>query len=149
LTHEKNLYREAFKILRNNKKASRHTEEKRLRHLRIIGMIGRRICNHGLRQMGQVLRMLREGGNEHHHQEVHHQYQKKAFIQRLLDKDKRIMGMGWNKLVEQYKLARSHAKEMMRFVIKSLKDGDSRKMFQAYNTLVHRANKLHGVGFEN
>merc|ERR1711935_892133 len=70
-------------------------------------------------------------------------------MRRIVDSNARLMGMGFNKLVEEWKARQAEAKEKLKFILKSLTDKDARYILCAYNGLTQRANMLNGVGMDN
>merc|ERR1711935_480756 len=70
-------------------------------------------------------------------------------MRRIVDTNTRLLGMGFNKLVEEWKARQAEAKEKLRFIIKSLTDQDAKFMLCAYNGLMQRAAMLNGVGMDN
>merc|ERR1712166_27618 len=61
----------------------------------------------------------------------------------------RLMGMGYNKLLEEWKARQAEMKEKLRFVIAALTDKDKMFTLMAYNGLQQRAAMLNGVGMNN
>merc|ERR1712194_847456 len=61
----------------------------------------------------------------------------------------RLAGMGFNKLIEEWKARQAEAKDKLKFIIKALTDKDARFMLCAYNGLVQRCAMLNGVGMDN
>merc|ERR1712085_202997 len=72
-----------------------------------------------------------------------------GIMNRIVDSNVRMMGMGFNKLVEEWKARQAEAKEKLKFILKSLTDKDARYILCAYNGLTQRANMLNGVGMDN
>merc|ERR1712166_888275 len=61
----------------------------------------------------------------------------------------RLMGMGYNKLVEEWKARQAEMKEKLRFVIAALTDKNKMFLLMAYNGLTQRAAMLNGAGMSN
>merc|ERR1739847_141319 len=70
----------------------------------------------------------------------------RGIMRKIVDSNTRFMGMGYNKMVEEYKASKNNTKEKMKFILKSLTDKDAAFMMQAYNGLKQRAQMLNGVG---
>merc|ERR1711957_638170 len=70
----------------------------------------------------------------------------RGILKRIVDSNVRLMGMGYNKLIEEYKKAQAALKEKLRFVIASLTDKDKKFALMAYNGMKQRALMLAGVG---
>merc|ERR1712228_331324 len=58
-------------------------------------------------------------------------------------------GMGYNKLIEEWKARQAEMREKLKFVIKSLTDQQAKYILMAYNGLQQRAAMLNGVGMNN
>merc|ERR1712166_428229 len=63
-----------------------------------------------------------------------------------VDSNARLMGAGYNKLVEEWKAKNGAMKEKLRFVIAALTDKDKMFTLMAYNAMKQRAMMLSGVG---
>merc|ERR1739848_753518 len=70
----------------------------------------------------------------------------RGIMRRIVNSNVRLMGMGYNKLLEEHKARMNEIKNQLRFVIKSLTDKDANFMLMAYNGLKERCNMLNGVG---
>merc|ERR1711957_558543 len=73
----------------------------------------------------------------------------RGIMNRMVDSSVRLMGMGYNKLVEEWKARQAEMKEKLRFVIAALTDKDKMFTLMAYNGLQQRAAMLNGVGMNN
>merc|ERR1719482_546766 len=67
-------------------------------------------------------------------------------MRRIVDGNVRLMGAGWNKLLESWKARNGMLKEKLRFVIKTLTDKDAAFTLMAYNQMKQRMLMLNGVG---
>jgi hypothetical protein len=67
-------------------------------------------------------------------------------MNKILNTGTRLMGMGFNKLVEEWKAKQSMLKNKLKFLMKTLTDQDSAKVLQAYNGLKRRKMMIEGVG---
>merc|ERR1712166_421523 len=63
-----------------------------------------------------------------------------------VDSNARLMGAGYNKLVEEWKAKQGAMKEKLRFVIAALTDKDKQFIMMAYNAMKQRMLMLAGVG---
>merc|ERR1712087_1103870 len=70
----------------------------------------------------------------------------KGICNRICDSGTRLMSMGYNKLIEEWKARQNNLKEKLKFVIKTLTDKDAQMSLMAYNGLKQRALMLSGVG---
>ena len=61
-----------------------------------------------------------------------------------MDSNVKLVGMGFNKLLEQYRAKRAQLRNKLKFVIKALRDKDSLYILQAYNGLKQQAAILTG-----
>jgi hypothetical protein len=70
----------------------------------------------------------------------------RGIMRRILDSNTRVMAQGYNKLVDEANLRKSHLKNKMRNLIKSLTDKDLGFMMVAYHGLKQRSRMLGGEG---
>merc|ERR1712048_1541682 len=70
----------------------------------------------------------------------------RRIMRRIVDSNVRLMGAGWNKLLEEWKARNGMLKDKLKFVIKSLTDKDASYTLMAYNALKQRMLMLNGVG---
>merc|ERR1712232_1196582 len=71
----------------------------------------------------------------------------RGIMRRIVDGNVRLMGAGWNKLLESWKARNGMLKDKLKFVIKTLTDKDAAFTLMAYNQLKQRKLMLEGVGF--
>merc|ERR1712195_193947 len=67
-------------------------------------------------------------------------------MRRMVDSNARLMGAGYNKLIEAWKAGQNELKNKLRFVIKTLTDKDAAFTLMAYNQMKRRMLMLNGVG---
>ena len=67
-------------------------------------------------------------------------------MKRIIDSNARLMAMGYNKLIEEWKAHRNELRKKLQFVIQSLTDKEARYKLQAYNSLMERKRMLDGIG---
>merc|ERR1712224_1153757 len=65
---------------------------------------------------------------------------------RIVDSNARLMGAGWNKLLETWEARNGMLKDKLKFVIKALTDKDASYTLMAYNQMKQRMLMLNGVG---
>merc|ERR1712046_59944 len=70
----------------------------------------------------------------------------RGLMRRMVDSNVRLMGAGYNKLIEEWKARQGMLKDKLKFVIKTLTDKDAAMSLMAYNGLKQRALMLSGVG---
>merc|ERR1711972_852047 len=70
-------------------------------------------------------------------------------MNRMVDSNVRLMGAGFNKLIEEWKAKNNMLKEKLKLVIKTLTDQDAAFMLAGYNGLKQRAMMLNGVGMND
>merc|ERR1712167_88960 len=70
----------------------------------------------------------------------------RGIMRRMVDSNVRLMGAGYNKLIEEWKARQGMLKDKLKFVIKTLTDKDAQMSLMAYNGLKQRALMLSGVG---
>merc|ERR1712194_731553 len=109
----------------------------------------RRIMNSGVRFMGIAFRQALQWMVTDREAEIKKAMKLRGICNRMVDTNTRLMGMGYNKLVEEWKERMRIIKEKLKFVIKSLTDKDARYALQAYNALRERQQLLNGVGVGN
>merc|ERR1712085_169623 len=73
----------------------------------------------------------------------------RGIMNRMVDSSVRLMGMGYNKLLEEWRARQAEMKEKLRFVIAALTDKDKMFTLMAYNGLTQRAAMLNGAGMSN
>merc|ERR1711976_1128790 len=73
----------------------------------------------------------------------------RGIMNRIVDSNVRLMGMGYNKLIEEWKARMAEIRDKLKFVIKSLTDQQAKYILMAYNGLQQRAAMLNGVGMNN
>merc|ERR1712193_264036 len=73
-------------------------------------------------------------------------FKQRGIMRRIVDSNTRLMGAGWNKLLEEWKARNGMLKDKLKFVIKSLTDKDAQFTLMAYNQLKQRMLMLNGVG---
>jgi hypothetical protein len=109
----------------------------------------RRIMNKGLRDAGMAFRQARIHTNDEAEKERILMYKQRGIMRKMSDVSTRLMGMGFNKLVEEWKAQQGMLKNKLKFVMKTLTDQDSAKVLQAYNGLKRRKMMLEGVGMSD
>merc|ERR1712230_320483 len=70
----------------------------------------------------------------------------RGIMRRIVDGNVRLMGAGWNKLLEEWKARNNNLKDKLKFVIKALTDKDASYILMAYNAMKQRMLMLNGVG---
>merc|ERR1711862_739435 len=70
----------------------------------------------------------------------------RGIMRRIVDGNARLMGAGWNMLLESWKARNGMLKDKLKFVIKALTDKDASYMLMAYNAMKQRMLMLNGVG---
>jgi hypothetical protein len=73
----------------------------------------------------------------------------RGIMRKMLDQSTRLLGMGFNKLVEEWKAQQSMLKNKLKFLMKTLTDQDSANVLQAYNALKRRKMILDGAGLSD
>ena len=73
-------------------------------------------------------------------------FKQRGIMRKILDTNTRLMGMGFNKLLESWKSTQSTVKSKMKFILQSLTDKNKFFTLQAYNGLKSRKLALAGVG---
>merc|ERR1712087_280672 len=76
-------------------------------------------------------------------------FKMRGIMNRIVNSNVRLMGAGYNKLIEEWKAKQNSLKEKLRFVIKTLTDVDAQYKMMAYNGLKQRALMLSGVGMNS
>jgi hypothetical protein len=107
----------------------------------------KRFLNSSLREMGCALRMLRVNKEEEEERERALFLKQRGVCKRMIDVNARLMGMGFNKLLEEHKIRMNALKEKLKFVLQTLNDKDKRFIGMAYNQMKERKLMLDGVGF--
>jgi Pyruvate/2-oxoacid:ferredoxin oxidoreductase gamma subunit len=132
MLHERNL-----NDLRQQELARQHQEKHRV--LKRIMDSNLRMCGTGFRQAYQFTIESRE-------QERVLVNRQRGIMRRILDSNIRVMAQGYNKLVEEANTRKSHLKNKLKSLIKSLTDKDLGYMMVAYHGLKQRSRMLGGEG---
>merc|ERR1712147_138898 len=74
------------------------------------------------------------------------QREKDRILRRIVDGNVRLMGAGWNKLLESWKANNAMLRDKLKFVIKTLTDKDAAFTLMAYNQMKQRMLMSNGVG---
>ena len=93
--------------------------------------------------------MLRVHMNEEIQQERLLIAKQRGILKRIIDSNARVLAMGYNKLIEEWKAHRNELRKKLQFVCQSLSDKDARFVLQAYNGLMERKRMLDGIGMTN
>merc|ERR1712007_116462 len=109
----------------------------------------RRMMDGNLRVMGQALRQFQLWAEAAAEKERALMAKQRGIMRRIVDSNVRFMGMGYNKLIEEWKARNANLKEKLKFVIKALTDKDAQFILQAFGGLKQRALMLSGVGMGN
>jgi len=125
-----NSLKEYLRIERDNdERRQAEYERKQKEKDRILKRImdsNLRMCGIGFRQAFKFM----ESNRENEKALINKQ---RGVMLRILDRNTRLMGMGYNKLVEETKNMKQVLQNKLRFVLKSLTDIDSQMMIAAYN----------------
>jgi chemotaxis regulatin CheY-phosphate phosphatase CheZ len=108
----------------------------------------RRIMDSNLRRMGQGFRQAFKWTEFDRNEEYKWANKTRAICKRIVSTNTRLLSMGFNKLVAEYKARRNHLQDKFRFIIQCLRSADAKYTLQAYNGLIARANMLIGVGID-
>merc|ERR1712048_428643 len=98
------------------------------------------------RQMGQGFRQAFQWMEADRERERVLVNKQRGIMRRIVDSNVRLMGAGYNKLIEEWKARQGMLKDKLKFVIKTLTDKDAQMSMMAYNGLKQRALMLSGVG---
>merc|ERR1712194_387493 len=107
----------------------------------------RRIMNSNLRFAGMAFRQALQWSVAEREREIATAAKMRGIMNRMVDSNTRLMGMGYNKLVEEWKARQAAMREKLRFVIATLTDKDKQCIMMGYNQLKQRMLMLNGVGF--
>merc|ERR1712151_978591 len=109
----------------------------------------RRIMNGNLRMLGTAFRQALQWTVADREAEIARMKKMRGICNRIVDSNVRLMGAGYNKLIEEWKARMNEIKDKLKFVIKTLTDKDAKFIMMAYNALMERRNMLNGVGMSN
>merc|ERR1712160_113754 len=109
----------------------------------------RRIMNSNLRFAGMAFRQALQWTVADREAEIARAKKMRGIMNRMVDSSVRLMGMGYNKLVEEWKARQAEMKEKLKFVIAALTDKNKMFLLMAYNGLTQRAAMLNGAGMSN
>merc|ERR1711988_1584866 len=103
----------------------------------------------GCRFMGIAFRQALQWTVADREAEIKRAMKMRGIMNRIVDSNVRLMGMGYNKLVEEWKARMAEIRDKLKFVIRSLTDQQARFILMAYNSLQQRAAMLNGAGMSN
>merc|ERR1711957_1023931 len=126
----------------HEEKLRQETERQQKEKIRIL----KRIMNINLRFEGMAFRQAIRWMEADRDREIALIRKQRGVMMRILDSNTRLMGMGWNKLLEGAKARKGMLQNKLRFVIKALTDQDAHSVLSAYNQLKQRCLMLMGVG---
>merc|ERR1719191_1927919 len=93
----------------------------------------RRIMNGNLRMLGTAFRQALQWTVADREAEIARMKKMRGICNRIVDSNTRLMGLGYYKLVEDWKARQAALKEKLRFVIATLTDKDKQYIMMAYN----------------
>jgi hypothetical protein len=105
--------------------------------------------NKGLRDRGMAFRQARTHANDEAEKERILVYKQRGIMRKMSDVSTRLLGMGFNKLVEEWKAQQAMLRNKLKFVMKTLTDRGLAKVLQAYNGLKRRKMMLDGLGMSD
>lgn len=70
----------------------------------------------------------------------------RGVCRRILEKDVRMVGMGYRRLEENWRVGKGRVRGKVEFLVKSVRDEKIRKLLMAYNGMKERRNLLQGIG---
>jgi hypothetical protein len=106
----------------------------------------KRIMNKGLRDCGQAFKQALDWTLADQKKERNLMGKQRGIMKKMLDQNTRLMGMGFNKLIEEWKAQQAMLKTKMQFLLKTMASQDLTSILQAYNGLKRRKMMLDGVG---
>ena len=109
---------------------------------KVLGMVVDRkfrALAEGFRTM-RLFREWKDGSSQHL---VSHL---RGVCKRILNKNVRLVGQGYNKLEENWRLRKDYLRGKLEFMIKNVRDGKTRSLLMAYNGMKERKNLLAGIG---
>merc|ERR1711976_934022 len=98
----------------------------------------RRIMNGNLRMLGTAFRQALQWTVADREAEIARAKRMRGIMNRIVDSNVRLMGMGYNKLVEEWKARMAEIRDKLKFVIRSLTDQQKKFILMAYNQLKQR-----------
>merc|ERR1711957_1067897 len=133
-------------FLANERAREQRIKEELERQQKEKTRILKRIMNINLRYEGMAFRQAFIWMEADRDREIALIRKQRGVMMRILDSNTRLMGMGWNKLLEGAKARKGMLQNKLRFVIKALTDQDAHSVLSAYNQLKQRCLMLMGVG---
>merc|ERR1711972_597808 len=106
----------------------------------------KRLTNQGYNLQVMAANALKEFLASEREKERQLIFKQRGIMNRMVDSNVRLMGAGFNKLIEEWKAKNNMLKDKLKFVIKTLTDQDAAFMLAGYNGLKQRALMLNGVG---
>merc|ERR1712060_594712 len=93
----------------------------------------RRIMDANLRMAGTAFRQAHQWTVMQREAEIALMRRQRGIMRRIVDANARLMSMGYNKLIEEWKARQAMLKDKLKFVIKALSDKDAQFTLMAYN----------------
>merc|ERR1711981_455750 len=109
----------------------------------------RRIMNGNLRMLGTAFRQALQWTVADREAEIKRAMKMRGICNRMVDSNTRLMGAGFNKLIEEWKARMAEIREKLKFILRSLTDQKAKYILMAYNGLQQRAAMLNGAGMNN
>lgn len=106
----------------------KHLNTKESQEYKVMTKMLKRLMDANHRKEGQTLRILRFNSKQAWQRDCDLLHKQKGILSRIIDSNARIMGMGFNKLVETYKARKAYLRDKLKFVVRSLKDVDARQV---------------------
>jgi hypothetical protein len=124
----------------------KHLNTKDAHEYTVMSKLLKRLMEASLRKQGQGLRILRFNSKQAWQRGRDLLQRQKGILSRIVDSNTRIMAMGYNKLIEAYKVRRAYLRDKLQFVVRSLKDSDVRLIGKAWGGMKERRGVMNGVG---
>jgi hypothetical protein len=138
-------YSKFMEFLKSDRKREQDEKEQWARDQKERERILRRIMNKGIREMGQAYTQAFAWTSFDRRKEFEDFRRKKGIMRKILDQNVRLMGMGFNKLIESWKARQGALRTKCGFVIKTLKDQDLSMVMIAYNAMKQYRQMIEGI----
>merc|ERR1712170_265789 len=92
----------------------------------------RRIMNGNLRMLGTAFRQALQWTVADREAEIARAKRMRGIMNRIVDSNVRLMGMGYNKLVEEWKARMAEIRDKLKFILRSLTDQQAKYILMAY-----------------
>jgi arsenate reductase-like glutaredoxin family protein len=139
-------YSKFIEFLRSDRKREQDEKDQWARDQKERDRILRRIMNKGIREMGQAYTQAFDWTLADRKNEQNLMFKQRGILRKMSDVSTRLMSMGFNKLIQEWKAQQVHLKDRLKFVLRTLTDQDASAIYKCYNMLRENQQMINGIG---